>query len=53
LWYQIPINGTAVTNNGPFSERTTSGNNRILAVAYGNGRFVAVGLGGRMAYANW
>jgi hypothetical protein len=25
----------------------------IFAIAYGNGRFVAVGSGGRMAYADW
>jgi hypothetical protein len=40
------ISWTAVTNH-PF------GSSRIYDIAYGGGRFVAVGTGGKMAYANW
>jgi len=32
---------------------STFGSSPITAIAYGNGRFVAVGNGGRMAYADW
>ena len=37
---------TAVTNH-PF------GSSRIYDIAYGGGRFVSVGTGGKMAYADW
>jgi len=38
---------TAVTNNGGF------GTTQIRAVTYGNGRFVAMGDNGKMAYCDW
>ncbi|MDR1836536.1 MAG: hypothetical protein LBQ89_02650 [Treponema sp.] len=37
---------TAIANTG-------FGTANINAVAYGNGRFVAVGDGGRIGYADW
>jgi hypothetical protein len=33
-------------------ENSTFGNNNIMAITYGSGKFVASGAGGKMAYSN-
>ena len=44
------INWTAIPG-GTGEGTSTFGTSGIYGIAYGNGRFVAVGFGGRMAYS--
>ena len=46
--------GVAITDGASWTAvANTAFTDDINAVAYGNGRFVAVGSGGRMAYCDW